>query len=211
LNRPPTHLFQAMIQGPLIQVLGTPLLSVAYDVLSCDLADFDVGAPNGSGGCQGVQMMLCGGQVILAWDWRRAAFRDDSIAFYLAIRDQPERYAGSPSMVGQDAVGVVRVDATEAVPWRDLAGEVLKRVTVWGWRLSNGSESPQAVSFSFPSGEVTVGIGYSARTMAGGAIGDGDELLVWDEPCWRQQLQRAADGSVLTPLCHLSEESASHR
>jgi hypothetical protein len=85
------------------------------------------------------------------------------------------------------------------------------QVTVWGWILSNGSESPQAVSFSFPSGEVTVGIGYSARTMVGGAIGDGDELLVWDEPCWRQQLQRAADGSVLTPLCHLSEEAASHR
>jgi hypothetical protein len=162
-----------MIQGPLIQVLGTPLLSVAYDVLSCDLADFDVGAPNGSGGCQGVRIGLCGGQVVLAWDWRRAAFRDDSIAFYLAIRDQPERYAGSPSMAGQDAAGVVRVDATEAVPWRDLAREELKRVTVWGWRLSNGNESPQAVSFSFPSREVTVGNGYSDRTVAGGAISVG--------------------------------------
>jgi hypothetical protein len=202
---PLSLLFPEVVQKPLERVLGTPLISVAYDVLACDLADFDTHAPNDSGGCQTVRLTFGGGTLALEWDWRETAFRDDATAFYLTLRVHPERDTDRPSTMPPDAEVVVRIAATDAMPWRNLAREVLKQVTVWGWTLANGNESPQAVSFLFPSGAVTVGIGYSPRTVVGWGIGDGDELLVLDESEWNQQLQNQAEGSRLTPLRRLPE------
>lgn len=196
-----------VFRQPLQRVLGTPLVAVTYDVLACDRADFDIERPNESGGCRAVRLTFGGGTLIIEWDWREVAFRDEATAFYLAIRAQGAVQPASDETVEADASGLVPVGATPSGLWCNLTGQVLEQVAVWGWTLANGNQSPHAVRFSFPTGAAVVAIGYASAFVAGAGLGDGDEVLVLNETQWGQTQRRPSPDARLINLLTLSTDT----
>jgi hypothetical protein len=202
------RLFKSTVQDPLERVIGRSLTSVAYFVLACDVPGYDLSAPNESGGCQGVWLGFADGEMELDWDFREAAFRDDSTHFYLVARSASERSAAVREAGDTDEGGLVRADVPQVGPWSRMIGETLETVAVWGWKLADGEATPQAVSLTFASEEITVAIGYSERTATGWGIGDGDEVLVFDEAEWSQRLQRLDPNTSLDLIWRTSSEAS---
>jgi hypothetical protein len=188
--------FQQWIVEPLQNVIGQPLLSVLYYVLHVDYAGFDVDAPNASGGCQGVRLIFADGELELDWDWQsifRAAsddFVSPPIVYHLVARSASERQATVRITTEDDWSAVRVVHATEGLPWKDVSGEALLDATVWGILLPEERYSPQAVTLRFPSAQVVVALGMTADL----SIGDGDEILVFTETEWTQQITTQMPG-----------------
>src|SRR3954449_11609444 len=125
----------------LTDVIGSPLLYVTYFVLRADLPNFDVDAPNESGGCQGVHLGFDAHAIELDWDWRDGAqglAQASGIAYYLAVRSALERRATPIPATEGDSAGIVTVDATHSVLWRPCVGEALSAVAVWSIPLAEG-------------------------------------------------------------------------
>ena len=112
------RLLEAAIQDPLERVVGSVLGTVAYFVPNVDVPDYDLNAPNESGGCQGVRLVFSGGDVELDWDFREPAFRDEAAGHYLAVRGASERSACFARSAELGDAAFSNVDATQAEPWR---------------------------------------------------------------------------------------------
>lgn len=180
----------ARIVEPLTRVIDQSLQHVIYYVLQGDYPDFNVDAPNTSGGCQGVHLTFSEGEVEFDWDWQSALIprRDDfdspGIAYHLVARSTSERQGTVQVPTEEDYACLLALDATNAASWRALQGEPLQAVTVGGAPLADGRYSPQAVQLSFPSAQVVVAIGMSDPLN----IGDGDEVLVFADTAWPLRL-----------------------
>lgn len=181
------ELFASMITEPLSNVVGRSIQSVIYYPLYHDMSSFDVGDPNGSGGCQGIRLIFDYGEVELDWNWD-AAFRSSSaIAFHLGASSSSYRQACVRQNDEENEAwcGLAAIDATAAIPWKSVHGEMLRGVTVWGFLLPNALYSPQAVTFLFDSSTIAITIGYTSDMEF---IGDGDEVLVFTEREWTRRV-----------------------
>ena len=217
-----SELFRSMITEPLTRLVGRSLRSVIYYVLYFELPDFDVDAANASVGCQGVRLIFDGGEVELDWDWQsalRGIDKNDTssvIAYHIVARSISERQALVQVYAedDEDVSGLGSIEATTAVPWKSVHGEVLRSVTVWGFLLPNSLYSPQAVTFSFDSGMVAITIGYIQMQPLW--IGDGDEVLVFTEQEWNLRVTQQPENELVplwqypiaTEHTHLSQSEA---
>jgi hypothetical protein len=191
LNEEYERVLSQCVVEPLERVLGTTLQRVVYYVMQCDYDDFDVDAPNASGGCQGVHLIFSDGEVEFDWDWEQIFLPlpedvvSPGIGFHLVVRPLSERAASVRIPIDYDDVSGTRaMEATHAVPWKAIHREALQYVTVGGALLADGRISPQAVRLSFPSAQVVVTLGMSDPP----GIGDGNEILILTEPEWPLKL-----------------------
>jgi len=195
--------FATGITIPLGHVLGSRLQSVEYGVLSSDMPTFDVNDANGSGGCQRIRLRFDSAALLLTWDWQQELRDSDrEIAYHLTICEDSSEMPNAPwtSSPPEEFVGVGTISATEAAPWCAARDEPLIAATVWGFTLTAGSKSPQAVTLAFPSGRITIALGALPT------VDDHDELLIFHEAAWEEilagaQPPRSASGRY--PLEHL--------
>ncbi len=185
------------IAGPLLAVIGTRIISSTSFVLNTDLPTFDLDVPNESGGCQGVLLQFSSGELELDWDWSLVTdstsedFRGATV-YHLAVRSSSVRSSAAASAVEGDGRGIAAVDATESILWRSVHGETLCAATVWG--LRRYGTLPQGVSLEFGPKQIAVFVGMSNPFT----VGDGDELLVFDDADWKAEV--GGLGEFLVPL-----------
>ncbi len=192
--------FRDLVTLPLRQVVGWTLLSVIYCVLNYDAEEPGLSAVGGNDfGSQGVSLRF-DGEVVVELDrgfW--GVFRDDTVASYLMARSEPSWTArAQPASVPRDPdgpVGLRMADATAVEPWLRHVGTLPVEVAVWGCALDDGRVSPQAAEFRFPGGSVVVASGYSADAEF---VGEGDELLVFDERGWAGRRHETCTGRLLS-------------
>lgn len=160
--------------------VGRRLIGVRYDVLAADLSEFDVRAPNETGGCQSIVLVFEDLTVTLSWsenDGWRSLLGDAQSHFSITALS-----GGKPIGLSVDRIP----------PWDACVGQALG-----GFELLAAAGAPQAIRLIFPARSPVVATGYHGRNPAW--IGDGDELLVFCENDWP-----ARDWTVL----HSSEREA---
>jgi len=195
------NLFDSLIVAPLRRVVGRPLVAVNYYILWCDWSRFDPETPNECGGCQGVHLVFGSGEVEFDWGCQHA-FRDaaDFISFHLTVSDRSVRREAVRDGTADDSSGLSLVPATDTRLWRGLVGEPLLRVEVLGERVDEGCYSPQAACLHFPSGLIVVAIGMTGQGDPPVDVGNGDEILVFDEQTWMALPHQGLSGfGPLTP------------
>jgi hypothetical protein len=167
-------LIQQYVVQPLQAVLGGELLGVDYWILVHDLDEFRPEKPNASG-IVAVSLSFSNATLRFSWGWQRGLRNVDTYHHIELLRHSPD--CEDSELTGSEHL--VRVTASNAPPWRDVLLQRLVAAETYGY-----GTSPQAVRLVFQPAAVVISTGYSGDAVC---IGDGDELLVFDDENWRHQ------------------------
>lgn len=170
----------AEVFKPLKSVVGMQLLSIDYWLLQYNIDGFIVDEPNRSGGCQAVDLFFDRGMVEINWgaDQDQVAKRL-GYAYHIVASSTPA-YESNIELQNLGSASWKKLSVNSSAQWQAVLGEPLQKVLVHGV-----IQSPQAVEFVFPSGEVIISIGDTSNI---GRIGDGDEILVFSKHDWEKTI-----------------------
>lgn len=170
-----TAIFQSRLVEPFTSLLGESLRDVEYWVLETDAGGFRAEQPN----LFGVQVIrLRFGAVSLAVTWGgEKSLRSEGIYYHIqALEADTEDVLGSAW-----AENLRCIPALTAGTWQEVISEPLSGVEIIGF-----SDSPQAIRLLFPHTSLVVAVGYSGDDLL---VGDGDELFVFSDAQWREQIK----------------------
>lgn len=175
-------LFDTWIAEPLALVLGEPLLAVNYWVLECDCPTFEADAPNASGIAK-IDLDFQTTTLEVTWGWEKR-LRNGGTAYHLQV--SPLNCRSKEAVNGQvwNASGLCRITGTQAQTWAEAIGNPLTHIEVYGL-----GDSPQAIRFSFIKSDIVVATGYGGEDLM---IGDGDDLLLFQDSEWQDRSGREA-------------------
>lgn len=152
-------------------------MDVHYWLLKHDLARFIPAKPNRT---SILAISLTFDTAVLCIHWYfRSALRGHDNHYHIELSNRP---IGTDGLFLPNEEDHVKTAVSSAPPWHAVMAQRLVGADVYGY-LS----SPQAVRLIFEAAAIMISTGSAESSEAQVLLGDGDDLLVFDDESWRGQ------------------------
>lgn len=166
--------FQQYLIRPLQAVEGSVLTDVHYWLLKYDLDTFIPDKPNQTG-IEVISLTFDTALLCIHWN-SRGVLRGHDNYHHIELSNRP---------VGTDDVfspncDHIREVLISAPPWHAVMAQPLVGAEIYGY-----VSSPQAIRLIFESAAIMISTGSAGPLERPLLLGDGDDLLVFDDASWR--------------------------